>query len=100
MRHIPRDGRGLLIPRPCIFKNGCPKLGQNEGLGSGAEAFGSKASSRHDPRLFDECLDWLRKHGSLIPIQRLKTPHEDSGLGDSAVLAAMADWLVTEGRQS
>jgi hypothetical protein len=75
-------------------------LGQNEGLGSAAEAFGSKASSRHDPRLFDECLDWLRKHGSLIPIQRLKTPHEDSGLGDSAVLAAMADWLVTEGRQS
>ena len=55
---------------------------------------------RHDPRLFDESLDWLRKHGSLIHIQRLKTLHVDTGLGDSAVLAAMADWLVTEGRQS
>lgn len=55
---------------------------------------------RHDPRLFDECLDWLCKHGSLIHLQRLKTLHADSGLGDSAVLAAMADWLVTEARQS
>lgn len=54
---------------------------------------------RHDPRLFDECLDWLRKHGSLIHIQRLKTLHVDTGLGDPAVLAAIADWLATVGRQ-
>ena len=54
---------------------------------------------RHDPRLFDECLDWLGKHGSLIHLQRLKTLHAETGLGDPVVLAAMADWLVTEGRQ-
>lgn len=54
---------------------------------------------RHDPRLFDECIDWLGKHGSLIHLQRLKTLHADTGLGDSAVLAAIADWLVTEARQ-
>ncbi len=54
---------------------------------------------RHDPRLFDECLDWLTKHGSLIHLQRLKTLHADTGLGDPVVLAAMADWLVTHGQQ-
>ena len=54
---------------------------------------------RHDPRLLDECLDWLCKHGSLIHLQRLKTLHADTGLGDPAVLAAMADWLATEARQ-
>ena len=54
---------------------------------------------RHDPRLFDEGLDWLAKHGSLIHLQRLKTLHADTGLGDPAVLTAMADWLVTNGRQ-
>ena len=53
----------------------------------------------HDPRLFDECMDWLAKHGSLIHLQRLKTIHADTGLGDPTVLAAMADWLVTNGRQ-
>lgn len=55
---------------------------------------------RHDPRLFDECLDWLSKHGSLIHLQRLKTLQADTGLGDPVVLAAMADWLTTEARQS
>lgn len=54
---------------------------------------------RHDPRLFDECLDWLGKHGSLIHLQRLKTLHADTGLGDPAVLASMADWLATNGKQ-
>lgn len=55
---------------------------------------------RHDPRLFDECLDWLVKFGSLVHLQRLKTLHADTGLGDSSVLAAMADWLITGTRQS
>ena len=49
LRPIPRDARNLMIPRAGIFKHGCPKLGQDGGLGSGAEAFGSKASSRDDP---------------------------------------------------
>ncbi|MEN9974896.1 MAG: hypothetical protein RLZZ282_902 [Verrucomicrobiota bacterium] len=53
----------------------------------------------HDPRLFDESLDWLSKNGSLIHLQRLKTLHADTGLGDPIVLAAMAEWLVKEGRQ-
>ena len=28
--------------------------------------------ARHDPRLFDEVLDWLRKNGRLISVQRLR----------------------------
>jgi len=54
---------------------------------------------RHDSRLFDESLDWLSKNGSLIHLQRLKTLHTDTGLGDPVVLAAIAEWLVKEGRQ-
>ena len=53
----------------------------------------------HDPRLLDECLDWLGKNGSLIHLQRLKTLQADTGLGDPVVLTAMAEWLVKEGRQ-
>lgn len=54
---------------------------------------------RHDPRLFDECLDWLSRHASMLHLQRLKTLQADTGLGDPVVLAAIADWLVEEGGQ-
>lgn len=54
---------------------------------------------RHDPRLFDECLDWLSRHASLLHLQRLRTLQTDTGLGDPVVLAAIADWLVEEGGQ-
>ncbi|MBK8035920.1 MAG: hypothetical protein IPK22_02115 [Verrucomicrobiaceae bacterium] len=46
---------------------------------------------RRDPRLFDEALDWLCLHGSLVHMQRLKNLHKQSGLGDAPVLGAMAD---------
>jgi len=46
---------------------------------------------RREPRLFDEALDWLCLHGSLVHMQRLKNLHKQSGLGDAAVLGAMAD---------
>lgn len=46
---------------------------------------------RRDPRLFDEALDWLCLHGSLVHMQRLKNLHKQSGLGDASVLGAMAD---------
>ncbi len=52
-----------------------------------------------DPRLFDECLDWLSRHASLLHLQRLKTIHADTGLGDPVVLAAIADWLTQKGGQ-
>ena len=52
--------------------------------------------ARHDSRLFDEILDWLRLNGSWINLQRLGTLHKDERLGDSAVLAAIADLLSME----
>ena len=45
---------------------------------------------RHDPRLFDEVLDWLSKNGSLINLQRLKNLHTNYHLGHPGILAAMA----------
>jgi hypothetical protein len=55
---------------------------------------------KHDPRLFDECLDWLSQHASRLHLQRLKTLHADTGLGDPVVLAAIADWLFSQGGQA
>jgi hypothetical protein len=45
---------------------------------------------RHDPRLFDEVLDWLPKNGGLINIQRLKSLQATYGIGHPSILAAMA----------
>lgn len=52
--------------------------------------------ARHDSRLFDEILDWLHRNGAWINLQRLGSLHKDEGLGDSAVLAAIADLLSRE----
>lgn len=52
--------------------------------------------ARHDSRLFDEILDWLHTNGSWINLQRLGTLHKEEQLGDSAVLAAIADFLSRE----
>lgn len=52
--------------------------------------------ARHDSRLFDEILDWLHTSGSWINLQRLGRLHKDEPLGDSAVLAAIADLLSKE----
>lgn len=49
--------------------------------------------ARHDPRLFDEILDWLCQYGHLIHLQRLKNLQR-GGLGDSTVLSAIASVLV------
>ncbi len=52
--------------------------------------------ARHDSRLFDEILDWLHTNGSWINLQRLGTLHKEENLGDSAILAAIADLLSRE----
>lgn len=54
---------------------------------------------RHEPRLFDEMLDWLSRYGSLINLQRLKNLHRNNRLGDERVLTCIADWLVTNTTQ-
>lgn len=55
---------------------------------------------KNDPRLFDECLDWLSRHAPRLHLQRLKTLHADTGLGDPVILAAIADWLFSQGGQA
>jgi hypothetical protein len=55
---------------------------------------------KHDPRLFDECLDWLSQHAPRLHLQRLKTLHADTGLGDPVILAAIADWLFSQAGQA
>lgn len=54
--------------------------------------------ARYDPRLFDEMLDWLGQHGSLINLQRLRNLHK-TGLGDEAVLSAVAAVILEQSGQ-
>lgn len=54
---------------------------------------------RHEPRLFDEALDWLGSYGSLINLQRLKNLQEGTGLGDESVVRSIADWLASNTAQ-
>lgn len=54
---------------------------------------------RHEPRLFDEMLDWLSRYGFLINLQRLKNLQRTNRLGDERVLTCIADWLVTNTAQ-
>lgn len=54
---------------------------------------------RLEPRLFDEALDWLASFGSLINLQRLANLHRSHPLGESRVLAAIAEWLVQNASQ-
>jgi hypothetical protein len=56
----------------------------------------STTFARHDPRLFDEMLDWLQLNGRQINIQRLLNLHEDEdgdGLGEDQVLSSIGDFL-------
>ena len=48
---------------------------------------------RSDPRLFDEMLDWLWGNAQWVNVQRLRNIQKRLTLGDSRVLAAIADWL-------
>lgn len=48
---------------------------------------------RHDPRLFDEVMDWLFANASWINLQRLKTFQKDYTIGESSILAAIAQHL-------
>lgn len=54
---------------------------------------------RHEPRLFDEMLDWLSRYGFLINLQRLKNLQRSNGLGDERVLTCLADWLASHTTQ-
>ncbi|MDZ4289535.1 MAG: hypothetical protein U0984_16335 [Prosthecobacter sp.] len=53
----------------------------------------STVLARHEPRLFDEILDWLHANGAWINLQRLTQLQAEYEPGDSTVLAAVAAYL-------
>lgn len=53
----------------------------------------TSSMGRHEPRLFDESLDWLGSFGSLVNLQRLANLQRRHSLGDLPVMRAIADWL-------
>ena len=52
---------------------------------------------RHDPRLFDEVLDWLALNGTLVSVQRLRNLCISST--DRALVDAALDWAVSARRR-
>lgn len=53
---------------------------------------------RHDPRLFDEALDWCCAYGSLVNLHRLRILQQ-KGLGHEAVLRGLADGVHAQNKQ-
>jgi hypothetical protein len=53
---------------------------------------------RHDPRLFDEALDWLCAYGSLVNLHRLRIL-QGHGFGHEAVLRGLADAVHARNKQ-
>ncbi len=54
----------------------------------------STVFARHDPRLFDEIVDWLYRHGGLININRLGNIQKQWNIADTAVLCSIAEILT------
>ncbi|MFP4204129.1 MAG: hypothetical protein ACLFS4_07335 [Opitutales bacterium] len=53
----------------------------------------SSEIARHDPRHFDEILDWLGENGDWINQQRLSRMRKDYDFGNGSVIDAMAESL-------
>lgn len=53
---------------------------------------------RHDPRLFDEALDWCCAYGSLVNLHRLRIL-QHKGFGHEAVLRGLADGVHARNKQ-
>ena len=53
--------------------------------------------ARHDPRLFDEVLDWMDVNGAFLNVQRLQNLLKQYDFQAKAQLSATAEWL---GRKS
>lgn len=49
--------------------------------------------ARHDARVFDEIMDWMKRNGHRINTQRLSKIISFDHIGDPAVIGAIADWM-------
>jgi hypothetical protein len=60
----------------------------------------STTLARHDSRLFDEVLDWLRGNESWLNLQRLRHLMREYPYGEPAILGAMAERITKENPHS
>jgi hypothetical protein len=60
----------------------------------------STTIARHDSRLFDEVLDWLRENESWLNLQRLRHLMKEYPFGEPTILGAMAERLTQENPHS
>lgn len=60
----------------------------------------STTIARHDSRLFDEILDWLRENESWLNLQRLRHLMREYPCGEPTILGAMAERLTKENPHS
>lgn len=59
----------------------------------------SSTFARHDPRLFDEIMDWLLKNANFVNIPRLKSLLRRFEFSDQPVMAAVAGTVMEENRR-
>lgn len=59
----------------------------------------SATFARHDPRLFDEIMDWLIRNAAFINIPRLKSLHRLQGFAGLPVIAAQAACVMGRHRR-
>jgi hypothetical protein len=74
--HVAGGGRALVDPEALVLA--------------------STVFARHDVRLFDEMLDWLRSNGTWINVMRLAHLQREFELGDRTVLGAVAQYLAQD----
>ena len=60
----------------------------------------SCTAGRHDARLFDAMLSWLRANGRLINVQRIKRMMKEEVFAGEPVLASVADVVSTSAEQA
>ncbi len=53
----------------------------------------SSDMARHDARVFDEIMDWMKRNGHWINTQRLSKIIARDHIGDPAVVGAIAEWM-------
>lgn len=56
--------------------------------------------ARHDPRLFDEIIDWLHENGTWVNLQRLQSLWKEYRLGEGGLLAPIARGMASDSSHS
>lgn len=76
-------------------KGEIPFIVDIEALVLGSTRFGVK-----DPRIIEQCIDWLALNGRLVNLQRLKNIQQSCEFGDNGGLGRLADFMISEKHQN